>query len=252
MKEAGTNPDQDKPAPSSGQEPGNGKSEKDMKGLVYQGGEPIQSGDSSSYQGDEAPPEEPKPAKTNVQSTESDILTFTEKDSRVKVIALVIIAIVIIAVVAYLVINSKLLSFSPAKKTTVTTTVASSNTPSTTTIVPNHNKSVMINLDVLYQYSGPSSINGTNCNKNSVSDVSPYSATFNASSTFLLYNQQSSGRCPLTITKITATTPGFKIVSSTPSTPVSIPASSSVYMILTISTPPTNYTGPLSLTISET
>jgi hypothetical protein len=248
MKEAGTNSDQGQPTPTPDQEPGNGKAEKDMKGLVY--AEPVQPGDSP-YKEEEAPTEEPKPDKGGTQSPEGDsILTFTEKDSRGKIVMIAIIAVIIIAIVAYLVINPKVLSLSPIKQSS-TTTVASSNSPSTTTIKPNPNQSNLVNLDLLYQYSGPVSINGTNCGGKSVSTVKSFSTTFNASSTFLYSLTQSSGSCPLTITKIAATTPGFKVVSITPSMPISIPSGSSVYLVMTIATSPNNYTGPLSLTVSE-
>lgn len=252
-------------------EPTNGKIDKDMKGLVYQGGVPE---DSEPQQGDQYPTDsttsEPKEDKEGKEgegekageykgvsapegSKEDSILTFTEKDNKGKVIALIVIVAIIIVGVAYLLLHS---SLAKGHTTTITKTTISGNTPTTTiAAVVNHNKTVISGIDLLYNYSGPKKINNTNCQFNTRSIVIGYSAHLNASTVFFASSSQltyhTSAYCPLVIKNIVATTPGFRIVSVEPSLPVHIPAYSQVTLTIRISTPPFNYTGPLSITINE-
>ncbi len=250
MKEAEGDQDQPVPLAQPAQEPANGKAEKDMKGLVYQGGGPP----PTDYPAPEAEPAPEEPAKGDKDAApphESDsILTFTEKDSRTKVIVLFALVVVIIIGVAYLALHSKALKTSITLSTSTVPNSSPSNSP-TTTVLPNLNKSAVYNLDILYDYSGPPSFNGADCGKSSTSTVQSYRANLNASTDFYLYDTEKSGLCPLTIGKIAATTPGFRVLSVNPATPLNMPANSSSYLIIKLSAPPYNYTGPLSLTISE-
>ena len=246
MKEAGDNSGQGVSAASPDQEPTNGKAEKDMKGLVYQGGTPPPSEDA--YHETEPVLEETKEDKEAIPPHESDsILTFSEKDSRTKAIILFVVVVIIIIGVAYLALHSKVLKGSITTSTTIPKT---SNTP-TTTIRPNLNKSAVFNLDILYNYTGPASFNGADCGKSKISTVQSYRANLNASTTFYLNDTEGSGGCPLIISKIFATTPGFKVISVNPATPLNMPTNSRIYLIIKLSAPLYNYTGPLSLTINE-
>ena len=246
MREAGGDPGPGISAASAANDPSSGKADKDMKGLVYQGGEiptndPYQpDSDLGGAKADKAP----------VPPEGESILNFTEKDSKTKAIALFLIAVVVIIGIAYLVINSKMLQSSITISTS-TSTISSANAP-TTTMAFNANKSAIFNIDVLYNYTGPSSIGGVSCLKSSSSKVETYTKVVNASSIFYLYMYETSGRCALTITKISATTKGFRVMSVNPTLPIKLPANSSdVYIIMKVAAPSFNYTGPLSLTINE-
>ncbi len=227
----------------------NGKIDKDMKGLVYAGetrDPPIEANDYSPA--DTTSTEEKKePQDDTVQPHEKEetILNFTEKEDKSKLIILIVVAAIIIIGVVYLALHAK------GAKVTVTiptTTVAGK---STTTIGPNYNKTSVLNIDLLYNYTGPNKLNNTSCGKSKTSTVKSMNARYNGSTTFYLYDTENSGYCPLSINKIVATTPGFRIISVTPSLPSPIPAHSSIYLIIKVQTPTFNYTGPLSITINE-
>lgn len=243
--------------PAAGPEAGNGKIDKDMKGLVYQGGVPL---DSTPVSSDTYPIDPPTSSVEPTEEKESgykgiaspdgakgdSILNFSEKtEGKGKIIALIIIGIIIVIGVVYLVTHSHV----GTPKITIPTTTISRNAP-TTTIYKSTAKSTILNLDILYNYTGPATINKTSCGKAQQSVVQSYSNRVNGSSTFLLYQTASSGNCPFTISKIYSTTPGFKVISVEPSIPQTIPAHSNIYFIMTISTPQINYTGPLSLTLN--
>jgi hypothetical protein len=228
----------------------NGKVEKDMKGLVYAGDTREPPPETESYISPEpTSPDMPKPsAEDTVEPHEKEetILNFTEKEGKGKLIILIIIAAVIIIGVVYLALHAK-----GAKVTVTIPTTTVVGKPTTTVAGPNYNKTSVLNIDLLYNYTGPNKMNNTSCGKSKVSTVKSLNAKYNGTTTFYLYDSESSGYCPLSINKIVATTPGFKVISVTPSLPSSIPAYSSIYLIVKVQTPTFNYTGPLSMTINE-
>ncbi len=237
-------------------DPDNGKINKDMKGLVYQGGAPVEEASSpseDSFGGDQPKKERKKGEKDPLMSAESDtILNFTEKDSRFKAVALFIIAVVVIGVVAYFVLHSNVLKSSITVKTT--STIGSNS--ATTTVGHNYNKTVIGQLDLLYNYTGPTTKNGVKCSYTMTSTVSNYNGHFNATQNFPITYSVSSSACPLNINKIVAITPGFKIVSitggiSNPPLPSALPAQSSTYFVITFQAPPFSYSGPLSISFYE-
>ena len=216
--------------------PSDEKLDKDMKGLVYQG-EPQES---------EAPqPEQPGAPeekhieegieKGQIPSEGGNILDFSEKEgSRLRIILLLAIVVIIIVAVAYLVLHAK----GRKSSITITTTIKGSNTPTTTISGPNFNKTAIINIDVLYNYTGPSTNNyNRSCGKSKYSTVESYTNRLNASTTFYLYDQEESGLCSLTISKYVITTPGFRVISVVPQTPFTLPANSSKYVILKVLVP---------------
>jgi hypothetical protein len=253
MKEADDGAGQQAEPNPAGSEPDNGKLSKDMKGLVYQGGP---AGEEPSGQMPESYPEEEpniggaKEKGPPLSAESSTILNFTEKDSRLKAIILFAIVVVIIVAVAYLVLHSKVINTS--KTVSTTSTIWTSNTP-TTTVAPNFNKTDIMNIDVLYNYTGPPAVNGLNCGKTKTSTVDTYSKYLNASQTFVIYDTEHTSNCALTIRKYVALTPGFKVLAVTPvPTPFTIPGNSSSEEIgIEIRAPPFNYTGQLSLRIDE-
>jgi hypothetical protein len=225
------------------------KADKDMKGLVYQG---HSGGDSAPpkpvelYPDGEGP--EPKRGKDEEMSAESStILNFTESDTKLRTIAIMVIVALVIVGIAYFVLHSKV----SVPVTIKTTSTIGKNAP-TTTVGPNYNRTVIANLDILYNYTGPkNSTSNLPCGETRFSDVQSYVNRLNASATFLLQDTENSHNCQLTISKIVATTPGFKVLTVSPSTPDTIPSNSSTQLVITIRAPPFNYTGPLSLTIDE-
>jgi hypothetical protein len=254
MKEADDDATPPPGPPPAGSDSGNDKLSKDMKGLVYQGESP--GGDAPAP--DTFPEDEPNiggaKAKGPEMSAESNtILNFTEKDSRLKAIGLFAIIVVIIIGVGFLVLHSKAITPSKGSSSTTTNQNLYSNAPTTSIPAPNLNKTILQNIDVFFNYTGPASLHNQSCGQSKRSTVSSYSNRLNASQTFTIYDTESTGVCALTITKYIAVTPGFKIVSITPTpTPFTIPGNdSSEYVILTIRAPPFNYTGPLSIAVDE-
>jgi hypothetical protein len=261
-----------KPAPEN---PKDGKAEKDMKGLVYQGGgvpeaevpkDEAHPGETHPLDGLEGEPkgetadelkgekgedlingEKPNPE----ENKDENILTFTEKEGgRGKLIVLAIVIVIIIIAVIYLVLNPPKLGGS-ATTTLHTTTIVGGKTTVTTTIPHNHNASFLANLDLLHNYTGPATLNKTSCGKSMQSTVDGLNVRYNQSTQFYIHDTEASGYCPLTITSIKVTTPGFRIVSVNPLLPIKIPHYSSVYIIVKLQAPTFNYTGPLSITINE-
>ncbi len=180
-----------KPAPEN---PKDGKAEKDMKGLVYQGGgvPETEVPKAEAYPGETPPPEglegEPKGETTGElkdetvedlttgekpnpeENKEENILTFTEKEGgKGKLVVLAIVVVIIIIAVVYLVLNPPKLGGSTT--TLHTTTIVGGNTIATTTISHNHNVSYLANLDLLHNYTGPATLNKTSCGKSMQSTV---------------------------------------------------------------------------------
>jgi hypothetical protein len=253
------------------------KAEKDMKGLVYQGGDaglgtqpvnvqysgvdqkPDASVDSVVQEPEkvEGPPDDiyGKPVEekeTGREAPEGSFIEVTETGTRSKAALIVVVAVVLIAIAGYI-----LLSPHGGGKVAKTTTTApqARGTSSATTIgvqaQSTHNTTFIDNIDVFYIYSGPASVNGTRCDRTTNSTWISYSRQFNASEQFYLPMTTGSGACALTVTNISISTPGFSLVSAVPAIPFSIQPRSSLYTLLGIETPSANFTGPMTLMIKE-
>ncbi|MDE1865417.1 MAG: hypothetical protein KGH94_02130 [Candidatus Micrarchaeota archaeon] len=249
---------------SQNAKPANGKAEKDMKGLVYQGDD--QPSDTPSQEdsytaepaseGEEKPAEDKmgEPGEPSTKQGSEDILTFTEKDNKAKLIIIAAIAIIIIVAVGYLFLHGA----KPSKSVTTTVTTKNSVTvKSSTTTVPrplNPNKTRVLNIDQVVNYNGPTTVNKTRCTYTTQDRVFNYNARFNASSKFYLpenvggLSYINSNTCPRRITRIVTSTPGFSIVSISPSLPQNLPPNSAISFNIQVQTPAFNYTGPLVIT----
>lgn len=106
------------------------------------------------------------------------------------------------------------------------------------------------NIDMSYVYSGPSQQGGVDCNQPSKTVVLNYHRIVNTS-TFLLNTSIGTNGCPLTVTSIQSTTPGFTIESIVPNPSQTIPAQSSIYFEIVINTQDKSFIGPLSLTMND-
>ncbi len=135
-----------------------------------------------------------------------------------------------------------------------TTTTASSTTTIqatlTTTIPPAPALTTIDNIDLTYNYTGPSSVAGQDCRVPKSSHVQYVQRAFAGGTQFLWNTTIYSGGCDLTISGIYTTTPGFKVKSVLPSTPETIGADSQIYYEVEFVTPSTTYTGPLSIVIN--
>lgn len=238
------------------------KHDKDLKGLVFQGGEQKEqpegfddiSNPPTGHSEDNKGLDKPVGgigASTKGEDNEPDITTesymdISEKGGISKTIIVAVVAIAIIAIVAYILLSSH----GKAVTTTTTTTIKGSGT---TTILHTGapNTTAINNLDVSYNYSGPSEVNGVNCGERSYSNVVNYNNNLNASENFTLYVNLASAGCNFSITGISTSTPGFKVLKAVPALPVSIPSESNVYILLTLRAPSTNFLGPLTLVVKE-
>lgn len=230
----------------------NNKAEKDMKGLVYQGAEPVApTQDDSAYSPDAAPQEAQAAAGESPDkqiSSRDSILSFSEKEDGGRRILLIAAIVIVIAVIAAVVI---FIHPSIGKVSITTTTVAGKTT--TSTIGPNLNKTKIVSLDWSYNYTGPSNaLNGTPCNFRSGSQVTSSPVSYlNASSILYLTYYVTAGNCALTVTKISTTSRGFKVLNVTPVLPQHVVPNSPFEFAIQLRTPPTNFTGIVSIIISE-
>jgi hypothetical protein len=270
MKESDDGTDRQASGKPASTDPKNSKADKDMKGLVFQGGgppdaptgeapysaEPEQKEELNSEKGEEAGAMAGEAGKEGKEQGKDDsILTFTEKDNnKGKLIVLAVVVVLIAIGVAYLVIHPPKLG-GPPTTTTVKNTIAA-NVPKTT-IPRNNNKSIISSIDLTRNYTGPTKIGTTNCNRATASVVYSYSKTYNALVTFYLpaglggLTYISSEACLLNINRIVATTPGFQVIAINPMLQQAIPAYSSKAFTIQLSVPSYNYTGPLSITVYE-
>ncbi len=255
-------------------QPGSGpKYKSEMKGLIYQGGEyNSKMGESAQEAGrmddnmaegqaaeqstgqypeygqpSSAAPEVGPKGQPDVQQDYS----ISEGPSRVKIlISIAILAIAIIVAAVFL-------GGKAHKPTTSTSTIPQKYTTSVGNQIirsaANQSKIIISNLNILYNYTGPSTNNTTNqsCRTSTHSTVISYSAEFNSSAQSYLYTTFNTGPCMLVVTNISISTPGFKVISTSPATPDSIPPNSQLYMVLTYQMPATAYVGPISLKVNE-
>lgn len=144
-------------------------------------------------------------------------------------------------------------AFTPSKSTT-TATVASTTTTATTsystTILPTPTIIQIDNINMEYNYSGPSQVGTVYCNQPSKTVVVPYRREVN-SSTFLLNTTIGTTACGLTVTGISSATPGFTITAVEPQPPQYLPPYSQLYFELKITTQQKNYVGPLTIEMSD-
>jgi hypothetical protein len=272
--------DEASPAPQKPEEqppPSVDKSDKDMKGLIYQGGdlgvqpqpppisytigpkqpaapqgEPTSEEDKPAVGLYEEPAEKP-PEEGEAKLEESDAIKNTfievsEKEGRSRAILIAIVAIALIAIVAYILISSR----TPVKTTTTTIRPKGSTTIAQANSVASLNTTFINNMDISYIYTGPTTVGNTNCGVYTHSTVNNYNILLNASAQFERSITTYSANCNLTVVNISVQTPGFRIVSIIPPFPHTIPAGgSSWYNLITFQAPSANFTGPLTLVIRE-
>ncbi len=139
----------------------------------------------------------------------------------------------------------------PTGSTSVTTTIQQASTSATTTIAPAPAIVTVDNINLKYNYSGPSQYGGQYCNTPTKSDTIYYKRIFTGRVQFYLNTTIVTSGCNLTISGIRTITPGFIIKSITPSTPQTVPPFSTEYFEIVVVTPNTTFTGPLSLVIDD-
>lgn len=140
----------------------------------------------------------------------------------------------------------------PQPTSTPTPTAAPTPKPTPTpTPTPPNNTITGINVEFIYnnadpQYFGPSTQSFTFPNQpNGILSIEPgqqfwYSLTLTAGS----------GASPNSVISIQANTPGFTVVSTTPSTPIYFTSGSSTSISVTFNTPTTTFNGPVTLVIT--
>ncbi len=159
-----------------------------------------------------------------------------------------IISVIIIIIIAIIVLVSFSIILHPGAKKPV---AVSNSTLVNTTVITTSVPAVVTFYDVNLQwvYSGPSEINNTQCGYTTYSYIDGSSETLNGSQLFYLMYQPSSGYCPMSITGITINTPGFALLSTTPALPMNLPPNSQEQLQLNLKAPPSNFYGPLTITI---
>jgi ADP-ribose pyrophosphatase YjhB (NUDIX family) len=197
---------------------------------------------------------------------------INEKSKNIQKALPAIIVLAVLVVVAYSVFASGLLnsiklpSLSSPKKppplvptntvnaiTTSTTSVATTTVAPTTTTIPI--KVEINNINEAYNYTGPNTESGVDCNYRSHVNIIPYGRYVNTQ-TFLMNISWQTGYCNLTITNMVIGTPGFRITSTEPALPTYIPGNSTEYLDYTVTINSNalqnnTYVGPLNIDIYD-
>lgn len=127
-------------------------------------------------------------------------------------------------------------------------TVVTTGSVSSTTSIPAVVQFYAVNVQ--YVYTGPLSINGTNCTYSSYTYIdNSQGQTLNGSQTFVLTYQPSSTICPMTITNIESNTGGFGLLSTVPAMPLYLPPNSQAQLQINMRAPNINFYGPITITI---
>lgn len=184
-------------------------------------------------------------------SLDSEVKTynFNDNSGRIKILAIVLIAIVALFALTYILpkLHSTAQAGGTTSKTTIKTTTAVTTTSYTTEPFDVH----VININEFFNYTGANQINGVSCKYASHSTYQTINGDINSSSQFPVYYTVQSALCPLNITNITISTPGFRIISSNPKIPIQMQPNSSVYIALQLISPPYNFSGPITFRINE-
>ncbi len=134
-----------------------------------------------------------------------------------------------------------------------TTTAATTTIPvphTTSTIVPPPIPIITVdNIDLTYNYTGPSQDNGQYCNTPTKTVALYTKRTYTGDEQFYFNTTITTDACNYTISRIYSTTPGFTISQIMPQLPQTVPPGSTSYMEVVITAPDTTFTGPLSLVI---
>lgn len=162
----------------------------------------------------------------------------------------IILIVVIIAVIALLIILWPKSTAHTATPLTPPSSAPNSTTiPSTTATQAPAAKVQFYDVNVQYVYTGPSSVNNTQCYESTHTYIVGDSATLNGSETFDLQFQPGSGQCPLRVINVSSDTPGFTVLSTTPGLPFSLPPSSNFQLQVNMEAPGVSFYGPLTITI---
>lgn len=171
---------------------------------------------------------------------------------------LIIIVIIIIVLIAFTYQKHIFPSIIPSNTLKSNLTTSSSTTTIqpilTTTTIPLNTSVFISEINIKRLYLGPEISNNQSCNYFNITMPYNYNELMKGGTDFnFTLTLDSTSYCPITIKNISATTSNFKISETNPILPYTLPGhNSQVSIQVNVTTPFSNFSGPLSITIYET